>query len=69
MMNKHCVRILSLFFGLAGLVTTAHGQAADQIVVNIPYDFVAAGKTLPAGTYNVARVKSPMATTSLSIQL
>jgi hypothetical protein len=28
----------------------------DQIVVNIPYEFVAAGKTLPAGTYRVNRI-------------
>jgi hypothetical protein len=56
MMKKHCVRILSVFFGLAALAITAKGQAADQVVVNIPYEFVVAGKTLPAGTYRVNRV-------------
>jgi len=56
MMKKHCVRILSAFFGLAALAFTAKGQAADQLVVNIPYEFVVAGKTLPAGTYRVNRV-------------
>ena len=56
-MKKHCVRILSTFFGLAALAITAKGQAADQIVVNIPYEFVVAGKTLPAGTYRVNRVR------------
>jgi hypothetical protein len=54
-MKKHCVRILSAFFGLAALAITAKGQAADQLVVNIPYEFVVAGKTLPAGTYRVNR--------------
>ena len=54
-MKKHCVRILSAFFGLAALAITAKGQAVDQIVVNIPYEFVVAGKTLPAGTYRVSR--------------
>jgi hypothetical protein len=56
MMRKHCVRILSAFFGLAALALTAKGEPADQIVVNIPYEFVAAGKTLPAGTYRVNRI-------------
>jgi hypothetical protein len=56
MMKKHCVRILSTFFGLAALAITAKGQAVDQLVVNIPYEFVVAGKTLPAGTYRVSPV-------------
>jgi hypothetical protein len=56
MMKKHCVRILSAFFGLAALAITAKGQAADQLVVNIPYEFVVAGKTLPAGPYRINRV-------------
>jgi hypothetical protein len=55
-MKKHCVRILSAFFGLAALAITAKGQAADQLVVNIPYEFVVAGKTLPAGPYRINRV-------------
>ena len=55
-MKKHCVRILSAFFGLAALALTAKGEPVDQIVVNIPYEFVAAGKTLPAGTYRVNRI-------------
>jgi hypothetical protein len=56
MMRKHCVRILSAFFVLAAAALTVKGQAADQIVVKIPYEFVVAGKTLPAGTYRVNRV-------------
>src|SRR6266478_3432218 len=55
-MKNHCVRILSAFFGLAALAITAKGQVPDRIVVNIPYEFVVAGKTLPAGTYTVNRV-------------
>jgi hypothetical protein len=55
-MKKHCVRIMSAFFGLAALAITAKGQATDQLVVNIPYEFVVAGKTLPAGTYRVNRM-------------
>jgi hypothetical protein len=58
MMKKHCVRILSAFFGFAALALTAKGQAVDQLVVNIPYEFVVAGKTLPAGTYRVNRANN-----------
>jgi len=57
-MKKHCVRILTAFFGLAALAITAKGQAVDQVVVNIPYAFVVAGKTLPAGTYRVSRASA-----------
>ena len=57
-MKKHCVRILSAFFGLAALAITAKGQEPDQLVVNIPYEFVVAGKTLPAGTYKVNRISA-----------
>ena len=57
-MKKHCVRILSAFFVLAALAITAKGQVADQIVVNIPYEFVVDGTTLPAGTYRVTRISS-----------
>src|ERR1700692_101610 len=34
----------------------ARGHVRDQILVNIPYEFVVAGKTLPAGTYRVNRL-------------
>ena len=55
-MKKHCVRILSAFFGLAALALAAKAEPVDQIVVNIPYEFVVSGKTLPAGTYRVNRI-------------
>jgi hypothetical protein len=55
-MKKNCVRIMSAFFGFAALAITAKGQAADQLVVNIPYEFVVSGKTLPAGSYRINRV-------------
>ena len=55
-MRKHYLRIAVALIGVAGLGTTAKAQAVDQIVVNMPYEFVAAGKTLPAGTYTVKRL-------------
>jgi hypothetical protein len=47
---------LTAFFGFAALALTAKAHAPDQIAVNIPYEFVAAGKTLPAGMYRVGRL-------------
>src|ERR1700692_3670777 len=55
-MRKHSLRFLIALIGVAGLGTAAKGQAVDQIVVNIPYEFVVAGKTLPPGTYRVNRL-------------
>lgn len=50
------VRFLSAFSVLAGLAAAGRAQTVDQVNVNIPYEFVAAGKTLPAGTYRIRRV-------------
>ena len=55
-MTKQYLRMLMALVGFAGFAIAAHGQALDHIVVNIPYEFVAAGRTLPAGSYEVRRV-------------
>ena len=55
-MKKLYLRILVALVGFAGLGATAKAQVIDQIVVTIPFEFVAAGKTLPAGTYRVNRL-------------
>ena len=55
-MRKHYLRILIALIGVAGLGVAAKGQVVDQIVVNIPYEFVVAGTTLPPGTYRVDRL-------------
>lgn len=55
-MKKHFVRIATAFFGCAILAIAAKAQVSDQLVVRVPYEFVVAGKTLPAGTYRVTRV-------------
>ena len=41
---------------LLGVGIKAHAQDASGVVVNVPFEFVAGGKTLPAGTYNVGRL-------------
>ena len=54
-MRKLCLRIAVAFVSFAGLGITAKAQVVDQVVVNIPFQFVVAGRTLPAGTYRVNR--------------
>ena len=49
-------RILSAFFALAALAVASRAQEVDQLLVNVPYDFVVSGKTLPAGTYRINRI-------------
>ena len=41
---------------LLGLGVSAHAQDASGVVVKVPFEFVAGGKTLPAGTYSVGRL-------------
>jgi len=55
-MKKLCLRIAVALVSFAGLGITAKAQVVDQVVVTIPFQFVIAGKTLPAGTYRVNRV-------------
>jgi hypothetical protein len=56
MMKKLCLPILVALAGFAGLTVAAKAQVVDQIVVTIPFEFVVAGTTLPAGTYRVNRL-------------
>jgi hypothetical protein len=57
-MKRPFVRTLIALVGFAALAIAAKAQVVDQIVVTIPFEFVAAGKTLPAGTYKVNRVSN-----------
>jgi len=45
--------ILVLFASL--FVSSVNAKASDSVVFQIPFDFVVAGKTLPAGEYIVVR--------------
>ena len=48
--------VLAALLGLAAFGATVKASVADQVVVTIPFEFVAAGKTLPAGTYRIDRL-------------
>ena len=56
-MNRTYVRRLVVSFGTALLAAAAATAGeTDRLVVDVPYDFVVDGKTLPAGRYDVKRV-------------
>ena len=44
--------IISLFGSAAG----AKAETRREVIVKMPYEFVAGGRTLPAGTYTVSRL-------------
>jgi hypothetical protein len=56
MMKKLFLRIAMATVGIAGLGIATQAQAVDRIVVSVPFEFVVAGTTLPAGTYRVHRL-------------
>ena len=52
---SYCTVVLTLTC-LLGLGISAHAQDASGVVVKVPFEFVAGGKTLPAGTYSIGRL-------------
>lgn len=55
-MKTHLASVLLTITSLFGLALGARAETHREVVVNIPYDFVAGGRTLPAGTYTVSRL-------------
>jgi hypothetical protein len=55
-MKKSYLTVVLTLTCLLGLSISARAQDASNIVVNVPFEFVAGGKTLPAGTYSVGCV-------------
>lgn len=53
-MKKYATIIATVTF-LFGIGVAAKAQAQDNIIVTLPFGFVAGDKTLPAGTYKVSR--------------
>ena len=65
-MNKSLFTLVLTMTCMLGLGISAHAQDASGVVVKVPFEFVAGGKTLPAGTYHVGRL-SPGIHPSLAI--
>jgi|HubBroStandDraft_6_1064221.scaffolds.fasta_scaffold1290951_2 hypothetical protein len=50
------VKLLVTITFLFGLGIAANAETRAEIVVTLPFGFVVAGRTLPAGTYRVSRL-------------
>jgi hypothetical protein len=55
-MKKQYSTVLLALIGLFALNAGARAQEEGKVVAKVPYEFVAGGKTLPAGTYTITRV-------------
>jgi hypothetical protein len=67
-MKKQYLTVLFILICVFGLGLGAHAQAQDTVVTNVPFDFVAGGQVLPAGTYRVSRVDSMSGSRELQIR-
>ena len=54
-MKAHFLKVLLPVFAFAALALSAKAQVPDQLNVNVPYQFVVGGKTMPAGMYHLRR--------------
>jgi hypothetical protein len=54
-MKKYAKILVAVTF-LLGLGVAAKAETRPQIIAKFPFQFVVAGKTLPAGTYKVSRL-------------
>src|SRR5262249_18417351 len=54
-MKRNFFRWFAVSFGAAALAAALYSGGSDRLVVDIPYNFVVNGKTLPAGKYDVRR--------------
>ena len=64
-MKKQISRALLGLAAALALAVAANAQVLGAVVINVPFDFVAGGKQLPAGRYNVRRVRSDSETSLL----
>jgi hypothetical protein len=66
-MKKQYLTVLFTLICVLGLGLGARAQEQDTVVTNVPFDFVAGGQVLPAGTYRVSRVDSTSGSRELQI--
>jgi hypothetical protein len=55
-MNKSYFTVVLTLACLLGLGISARAQDARTVVTKVPFEFVAGGQALPAGTYSVSRL-------------
>jgi hypothetical protein len=64
-MKKQISRALLGLAAALALAVAANAQVSGAVVINVPFDFVAGGKQLPAGRYTVSRMRSDSETSLL----
>jgi hypothetical protein len=57
-MKNRFALVVTAMVAFAAMAIGAKAQDFNQLIVNVPYEFVVSGKTLPAGTYRLNRVES-----------
>lgn len=67
--NKLFLRISLILAAFAGLTITTNAQEPDRVLVKVPFSFVAAGETHPAGEYKVIRLSDEGARVLLLINV
>jgi hypothetical protein len=55
-MKKQYLAVLFTLICVLGLGLIARAQEQDTVVTNVPFNFAAGGKVLPAGNYRVMRI-------------
>jgi hypothetical protein len=55
-MRKSCMLVAMAVVCLFVMGGIASAQDPDGVVVSVPFEFVVAGRTMPAGTYRVGRL-------------
>ena len=66
-MKKQYLAVVFTLICVLGLGLGARAQEDGTVVVTVPFDFLAAGQVLPAGTYTVSRVDFPAGPRELAI--
>lgn len=57
-MNKSHLLVALTLTCLFGLGISARAQDSEGVIVKVPFEFVAGGKTMPADTYSIGRISS-----------
>ncbi len=55
-MKMRFASILLTLIGVLAMGAAAQAQSGSKTIVNLPFEFVAGGQTLPAGTYTLTPV-------------
>lgn len=55
-MKKQIMRTLLGFALMTVLAASSYAQSGRRMTAHVPFDFIVAGKQLPAGDYNIRRV-------------